>query len=208
MRGAYRDVHAGFADLETAEAVNHRDEVDLKVIVEVRGDLLNFGESHGLVRFVLQVESAAIFGMVADEAVKDNNGAIFIAANIGCKSVAIYGFVNQRSDIGGRRGHGYTSAAAYGRQEGNFVASVKGGVPRGELPIAGGDQRRAVLFQFGVMAGVLRKERFDVGLDRKVYGLLGAPEDFFQAAEKQDLDADGLGNGRHETIVTCVSRWD
>ena len=58
------------------------------------------------------------------------------------------------------------------------------------------------------MAGVLSKKRFDIGLDRKGYGFLGTPEDFFQAAEKQDLDTDGLGNGRHETIVTCVSRWD
>ena len=85
---------------------------------------------------------------------------------------------------------------------------MKGGVPRCELPIAGGDQGRAVLFQFRVMAGVLGKKRFDIGLDRKVYGFLGTAEDFFQAAEKEDRDADGLGNGRHETIVTCVSRWD
>ena len=85
---------------------------------------------------------------------------------------------------------------------------MKGGVPRCELPIAGGDQRRTVLVQFRVMAGVLGKKGFDIGLGRKVYGFLGTPEDFFQAAEKQDLDADRLGDGRHETIVTCVSRWD
>ena len=85
---------------------------------------------------------------------------------------------------------------------------MKGGVPRRELLIAGGDQRRAILLKFGVTAGVLDKKRFDIGLDRKVNGFLGTPEDFFQAAEKQDLDADGLGNGRHETIVTCASRWN
>jgi hypothetical protein len=32
---------------------------------------------------------------------------------------------------------------------------------------------------------------------------VGAPGDLLQAAEKQNLDADRLGNGRHETIVTC-----
>ena len=68
--------------------------MDGKVIVEVRGDFLNFNERHGLVSLVLKVESAAVSGMVADEAVKDNNGAIFIAANIGCQSVVIYEFVN------------------------------------------------------------------------------------------------------------------
>ena len=85
---------------------------------------------------------------------------------------------------------------------------MKNGVPWREFLIAGGDQRRAVLFQFGVTAGIVGKKRFDIGLDRKVYGFLGALEDFFQAPEKQDLDADRLGNGRHETIVTCVSRWN
>ena len=208
MCGAYRDVHAGFPNFEAAEAVDYRDPMDEEVIMDVGGDPLNFGQSHGLVCFVLEVEGAAVFGMVADESVKDNNGAIFIAANIRCQSERVYGFVNQRSDISRRRRHGYTSAAAYGRQEGNFVASVKGGVPRCELLIAGGDQGRAVLFQFRVMAGVLGKKRFDIGLDRKVYGFLGTPEEFFQAAEKQDLDADGLGDVRHETIVTCASRWD
>lgn len=208
MRSAYRNIHAGFSNFESAETVNQGDAMDGKVNVDVGGDLLNLGESHGLVCFVLEVERATIFGMVADEAVKDNNGAIFIAANIGCKSIAIYGFVNQRSDISGGRRHGYTSAAAYGRQEGNFVASVKGGVPRGELLIAGGDQRRTVLLQLGVMAAVLGKKRFDIRVGGKIYGFLGTPEDFFQAAEKQDLDPDGLGNGRHETIVTCVSRSD
>jgi hypothetical protein len=177
--------------------VDYGEAMDGKVIVDVGGDLLNFGQSHGLVCFVLEVEGAAVFGMIADESVKDNNSAIFIAANIRCESGRVYGFVNQRSDISGGRRHGYTSAAAYGRQEGNFIAGVKSGVPRCELLIAAGDQGRAVLFQFRVMAGVLCKKRFDIGLDRKVYGFLGTPEDFFQAAEKQDLDADRLGNGRH-----------
>ena len=85
---------------------------------------------------------------------------------------------------------------------------MQNGAPWREFLVAGGDQRRTVLVQFRVMAGVLGKKGFDIGLDRKVYGFLGTPEDFFQAAEKQDLDADRLGDGRHETIVTCVSRWD
>ena len=94
MGSAYRDVHAGFSNFEPAETVNHGDAMNGKVIVEVRGDLLNFGQSHGLVCVVLEVEGAAVFGMVADESVKDNNGAIFIAANIRCQSDRVYGFVN------------------------------------------------------------------------------------------------------------------
>jgi hypothetical protein len=182
--------------------------MDGKLIVEVRGDLLNLGQSHGLVSLVLEVEGAAVSGMVADESVKDNYRAVSIAANLSSQGGRIYGFVNQRSDIGGGRRHGYTSATAYGWQEGNFIASMKNGVPRCELLIAGRDQRRAVLLKFGVTAGILGKEGFDIGLGRKVDGFLGASGDLFQAAEKQNLDADRLGNGRHETIVTCVQRWD
>jgi hypothetical protein len=146
--------------------------------------------------------------MVADESVKGHNSAIAIPANMRCQSDGVYRFVNQRSDIGGGRGHEYTSATAYGRQEGNFIAGMEDSVPRRELLIAGGDQRRAILLKFGVTADVLGKKRFDICLGREVYGFVRASGDFFQASEKQNLDADRLGNGRHETIVTCVQRWD
>jgi hypothetical protein len=85
---------------------------------------------------------------------------------------------------------------------------MENGGPWGELLITGGDQRRAILPKFGVSSGVVGKKRFDVGLRREIYGFLGASGDLFEAAEKENLDADGLGNGRHETIVTCVRRWD
>ena len=184
MRGAYRDIHAGFSDFEAAEAVDQGDAMDGKVIVEIRGDLLDFGESHGLVCFVLEVEGAAVFGMVADESVKDNHGAIPVAANISRESDWVYSFLNQRCNVGGGGGHGYTSATAYRRQEGNFIASMKNGIPRRELLIAGGDQGRAILLKFGVSVGVAGKKRFDVGVDRQVYGFVGASGDLFKAAEK------------------------
>jgi hypothetical protein len=37
---------------------------------------------------------------------------------------------------------------------------------------------------------------------------VGATGDLFEATEEQDLNANQSGNGRHETIVTCVQRWD
>ena len=83
---------------------------------------------------------------------------------------------------------------------------MKNGIPRRELLIAGGDQGRAILLKFGVTAGILGKKRFDVGVDGQVYGFAGASGDLFEAAEKQNLDADRLGNGSHETIVTCVQK--
>jgi len=206
--GANGDVYAGFADFEAAKAMDHGDAIDGKLLMKVRGDLLNFSQSHGLVGLVLEVEGAAVLGVVADESVKDDYGAVFMGANISCQGDRVYGFVNQQSDIGGGDGHGYTSATAYRRQEGNFVAGMQNSVPRRELLIAGGDQRRAILPQFGVASGTVSEKRFDIGLRRELYGFLGASGDVFQTAEKENFDADGLGDGRHETIVTCVRRWD
>ena len=85
---------------------------------------------------------------------------------------------------------------------------MENGGPWSELLITGGDQRRAILPQLGVTIGVVGKKRFDVGLGREVYGVLGESGDLFEAAEKENLDADGLGDGRHETIVTRVRRWN
>ena len=79
--------------------------------------------------------------MVADESVKDYNGAITIPANMSCQNDWVYGLVNQCGDICGGVGHGYTSATAYRRQKGNFIASMKDGIPCREFLIAGGDQR-------------------------------------------------------------------
>jgi len=61
---------------------------------------------------------------------------------------------------------------------------MKNGIPRRELLIAGGDQGRAILLKFGVSVGVAGKKRFDVGVDRQVYGFVGASGDLFKAAEK------------------------
>src|SRR6202051_2687401 len=42
MRGTYFYVHAGFSDFEAAKAVDHGNAMDGKLVVEMRGDLLNF----------------------------------------------------------------------------------------------------------------------------------------------------------------------
>ena len=139
MGSTYRDVHAGFSKFEASETVDHGDAMNGKLVVEMRGDLLNFGQGHGLVRFVFEVEGAAILGMVADKSVEDNNGAVCVAANISGESDWVDGLVNQRCDIGGGSGHRYTSATADRWEEGNFIAGVKKGVPRSELLVARGD---------------------------------------------------------------------
>ena len=94
------------------------------------------------------------------------------------------------------------SAAAHGRQESDFVAGVERSVPGGEFLIAGSDEGGAKFCESGIARGVESKELFDGcrvgGLNR----FLGVADDFFQAAEEKDFDANGLGNGGHRRIVT------
>ena len=59
--GTYHDVDAGFSNFEAAKAVDDGDAMDGKLVVKVRGDLLDFGQSHGLVGLVLEVPGTAVF---------------------------------------------------------------------------------------------------------------------------------------------------
>lgn len=185
--------------------MDHGNTVDGELTVDAGGDFLDFGEGHGFVGLVVEVEGTVIFGMIADKSVKNDDGAVFVAADMGSQRDWIDGFVNERSDVRGSRrgGHGYTSATTYWRKEGNLITGMKDGIPGGELLVAGGDHGGAILLEFGVKAGVAGKKRFDRGFGSEIQGILGAHGDLFQAAEEENLDADRLGNGRHETIVTC-----
>lgn len=137
--------------------MDHGDEMDGELSAEVGGDLLHFGQGHGFVSLILEVKGAAILGMVTNEAVEDDYGAVAVAANMSCQGLGVYRLVNQSSDIGEGGVHECSSATAYGREEGDFIARVKNGVPGRELLIAGGDQRGAILLKLGMPAGILGK---------------------------------------------------
>ncbi len=100
------------------------------------------------------------------------------------------------------------SAAAYGRQKSDFIAGVEGGVPVRELPIARGHQRGAILLELRETRSVGGEERFDARVAGNFKRFLSAADYFFQAAEEKNLNADGLRNGRHGTIVTRVAESD
>src|SRR6267142_150523 len=93
-------------------------------------------------------------------------------------------------------------AAAHGRKERDFVAGMEGSVPGSEFLIAGSDERRAVFCKFGIAGGVESKKLFDGGSVGGVDGVFGATDEIFKAAEEEDFEASGLGNGGHTGIVT------
>ena len=79
MRGADGDKYAGFSDFEAAQAVDDGHPMDAELFVELRGDFSHFGQGHGFVGLVIEVERGAIVGLIADEAIEGNE--IFIQSH-------------------------------------------------------------------------------------------------------------------------------
>ena len=110
MRGANGYEDTGFADFETAEAMNDGDVVNGESFVQLGGDLVHFGEGHGFVSFVVEIESGAIEGLIAHEAVKGDDGAVFGSADVADESGHVDGIADQLADVVVRgRGHGRVS---------------------------------------------------------------------------------------------------
>src|ERR1700674_4765370 len=103
---------------------------------------------------------------------------------------------------------GDTLPAADGREESDFIAGPQSGAPSGALLIAGSNQGRAILLELRITNGGLGEKRLNICVIREINRFLRSAGDFFQAAKKENLDADRLRNGRHVTIVTLVQRGD
>jgi len=84
---------------------------------------------------------------------------------------------------------------------------MEGSVPGGEFLIAGGDERRSVFCKLGIAGGIKSEELFDGGGVGGVDRVLGAADEVLEAAEEQDFEASGLGNGGHGGIVTRAQGW-
>ena len=89
-----------------------------------------------------------------------------------------------------------------GWKEGNLVARMERSIPGSEFLVARGDNGRAESCEFGIFLGVESKELFDCGSVGNVQGFFSMSGEVFEAAEEEDLDANGLGDGGHNWIVT------
>ncbi len=101
------DEDAGFADFETAEAMDDGDAVNSEFFVQLGRDLAHFGEGHGFVGFVVEVERGTIVGLIADETVKRDDGAVLGGADVSGEGGHVDGIADQPADVVVRgRGHG------------------------------------------------------------------------------------------------------
>jgi hypothetical protein len=202
------DEDAGFADFEAAETMDDGDAVDFVFFVEKGGDFAHFGEGHGFVGFVVEVERGAIVGLIADEAVESDDGAVFGGADVADEHGEVNGLTLELADVVVEgRGHRDALAAAHGRQEGDFVAGAERSVPGGEFLIAGGDEGGAELGELGMAVGVEGEELLDGGGVGGGDGFFGVAEDFLEAAEEENFEANGLRDGGHGGIVTRGRAW-
>jgi hypothetical protein len=79
------------------------------------------------------------------------------------------------------------SAAAHGREKGNFVAGTESGIPGGKFLVAGSDNGGAIFGEIRMAGGVKGKELLDGGAVRELKGILRLAGEFLETAEKEDL---------------------
>src|SRR5882672_598113 len=99
MRSADGDENASFADFQAAEAMHNSDEVNGEFLVQLGRDFSNFGEGHGFVGFVVEIESGEIVGLIADETVEGDDRAVFGSADFADESGHVDGPANQLADV-------------------------------------------------------------------------------------------------------------
>lgn len=154
MGRADGDEDAGFADFEAAETMNDGHAVDAIFFVELGADFAHFGEGHGFVGFVIEIERGAVVGLVADETIEGDDGAVRGRAHVAAEGGEIDGLAHQLVDVVvDGFGHGSALAAAHGRKEGDFVAGMERRVPGGEFLVAGSDEGRAEFCELGTPGG-------------------------------------------------------
>ena len=77
MRGRNHDEHAGFSHGEAAETVYESHAVNAELGPCAVGDFVHLLQRHFLIGFVIEMERLAATRVIADDAVEDDNGAIF-----------------------------------------------------------------------------------------------------------------------------------
>ncbi len=152
------DEDAGLADLEAAKAMGDGDAIDGEFFVELCGDFPHFGESHGVVGFVVEEKRGAAVGLVADAAIESDDGAIGGSANMANEGRGINGILAEEDQVEILRvGHAEASAAANGRKESDFVAREEQDIEGRKLAVAGSDHGGAITGKLG-MAGTVQSK--------------------------------------------------
>jgi len=142
MSGADRKEHAGFADFQAAQAVDHGQTMNGEFPVDHMADFAHLGEGHRLIGLVLEVQGTAPVRFRAHKAIEGNDGAVGIGADTAREFVGVDGLSNQSEKVifGGGREHFGILTSAHGWEKSDGITFRDGRVPSGELFIARGHQ--------------------------------------------------------------------
>jgi hypothetical protein len=185
--------NAGFADFEAAEPMDHGDAMDAVLFVELLADFAHFGDGHGFVGFVVEIESGPIVRLIADEAVEGDDSAVLGSTDVEGQRSHIDGLADQLVDvIVWKCGHVDMSATAHGREKRDLVASPERRIPSGKFLIARSNHRGAVFCKLGLARGVKCEKLLDCSGVCELNGIFSMASEFLETAEKQDLHADRL----------------
>src|SRR6185437_12170558 len=155
VRRAHGDQHARLANVEPPQSVNDGHAAHGKPRMDCRRDLSHFGDSHGFVSLVLQIQRTPPFEIVTDKTVKDcERAAAWRSHGLGDFFDANR-FARQPEDVA--LGCSRLLSTAYRGQKGYFIAARERRAPAGVLLVDGyggrpaeGRQRRklpAVTFE-------------------------------------------------------------
>jgi len=193
VRRADGNEYAGVTDREAAKPVDHGDAMDTVFFAELGAYFAHFGEGHGFVGFVVQVESRTIVGLIADETVEGDDGAVFRRAHVAGQRGHVDGLANQLVEVIVEECcHIDASAAAHGWEKRDFVAGAERRIPGGKFLVARSDNGRAVFCELGMARGTESEKLLDRRGVCELDGMLGMACEFLEAAEKEDGDTNRL----------------
>jgi len=185
--------YASFADFEAPEPVDYGNAMNAVFLMNLKADFAHFGEGHGLIGLVIEIESRAVVGLITHEAVEGDNGAVLWATDKPDLRSHIDGFAHQLVDvIVGECHHVDVSAAAHGREKCNLVAGTEWRIPGGKFLVARRNHRRAVFCELWITRRIESEELLDRRRIGELGGILSMAGDVLEAAEKEDRHANRL----------------
>ena len=185
--------YASFADFEAPEPVDHGDTMDAIFFAELNSNFVHLGEGHGFVGFVVKIQTRAVVGLIAHEAVEGDDGAVFGGANAAGQCGDIDRLSHQLVDvIVGKCRHVDASPAAHRREKRNLVSRTEWRIPGGKFLVARRNHRRAVFCELWITRRIESEELLDRRRIGELGGILSMAGDVLEAAEKEDRHANRL----------------
>src|SRR5574340_716246 len=144
IRRGDHDGHAGFADQHPSEAVDHAHVPDVEASGELAPDLRHDLQRHRFVAFVIQAARAPAAGVVARHAFEGDYRAVPSAQYVRRQFAGVNGLAREREEVAVFRGlpQEHATAAAYRREQRDFVALAHRVSGTAELLIAGSAKAR------------------------------------------------------------------